>query len=187
MTRRRRDGLTDYRVRKKAVTSQGVLIAVRISGKNITAQFVKPLVAGDKVLVAVHSHALRKLGWKGSTKSTPAAYLIGLVAGRKALDKGVKEAFLYSGVRPFIRGSRTAAFMKGVVDGGIKIPISEDAFPAEDRLTGKFIAAYAEKLLQDDKHAYQRRFGTLLKSGFKPEEYPTHFETAKKIILGEKK
>jgi large subunit ribosomal protein L18 len=185
MARRRRDGQTDYRVRRKAVSSHGVLLAVRISDKNIIAQFIRPQVGGDKAIVSVHSHALQKLGWKGSMKSPPASYLMGLVAGRRALDKGIKQAYVYNGVRPFVKGSRVAAFAKGVTDSGVAIPMSDDAYPSPERLNGKFIATYAEKL-QADKHLYQRKFGRLLKSGFRPEDYPKHFDQVKAIILGEK-
>ncbi len=95
------------------------MLVVRVSNKNVSSQFVKPKVKGDEVLSSAHSRQLRKLGWAGSLKSTPACYLLGLLAGKKAKDKGVKEAVLYNGLVPFIKGSRIAAFVKGVVDSGV--------------------------------------------------------------------
>ena len=177
-------GLTDYRARKRAVASHRILLVVRFSGKNVSAQFVRPDVKGDGVLSSVHSHSLRKLKWKGSLKSLPACYLLGLLAGKKAVEKGVKDAVLYNGLNPFIKGSRIAAFVKGARDGGVQIPVSEDVLPPEERLRGDTIARYASSMLNEDKEAYQKRFSSLLSGGFKPEEYPAQFDKAKQAIQG---
>lgn len=187
LLRRRREGVTDYRARKRAITSQMPLLVIRISNKNVSSQFVKPTVKGDVVLSASHSKELAKLGWHGSAKSTPACYLLGLLAGKKALAAGVKEAVVYNGVVPFIRGSRVAALLKGVVDAGVQVPVGEEAFPDADRLSGKSIADYATKLASEDKEAYARSFSALLKGGFNPEGYPSEFEKVKGVISGAKK
>ncbi|HXW95569.1 MAG TPA: 50S ribosomal protein L18 [Nitrososphaerales archaeon] len=184
LLRRRREGVTDYRSRKRAITSQKPLLVVRMSNKNVSSQFVKPTVKGDVVLSASHSKELVKLGWRGSTKSTPACYLLGLLAGKKALAAGVKEAVAYNGLVPFIRGSRVAALLKGVVDSGVRVPVGEEAFPDADRLTGKSISEYAAKLAGEDREAYSRSFSALLKGGFNPEAYPAEFEKVKAAISG---
>lgn len=184
LLKRRREGITDYRARKRAITSSRPLLVVRISNKNVSSQFVKPTVKGDVVLSAAHSKELSKLGWKGSPKSTPACYLLGLLAGKKALSSGVKEAVVYNGLVPFIKGSRIAAFLKGVIDAGVRVPVGEEAFPSEERLSGKTIAEYATRLSSEDKGAYERSYSALLKEGFKPEEYPTQFEKLKAAITG---
>ena len=184
LLRRRREGVTDYRSRKRAITSQKPLLVIRMSNKNVSSQFVKPTVKGDVVLSATHSKELMKLGWHGSAKSTPACYLLGLLAGKKALAAGVTEAVAYNGLVPFIRGSRVAALLKGVVDSGVKVPVGEEAFPDADRLRGKVIADYAAKLAGEDKEAYSKGFSSLLKSGFKPEAYPAEFEKVKAAISG---
>jgi large subunit ribosomal protein L18 len=186
LLRRRREGVTDYRSRKRAITSQKPLLVVRFSNKNVSSQFVKPTVKGDVVLSSAHSKELAKMGWHGSPKSTPACYLLGMLAGRKAAGKGVKGAVLYNGLLPFIKGARVAAFLKGVVEAGVEVPVGEEAFPQEDRLTGKAIAAYAGKLAADDKKAYQKTYSGLLKSGFRPEDYPTEFEKVRSAIMGGK-
>jgi large subunit ribosomal protein L18 len=184
LLRRRREGVTDYRSRKRAIVSQKPLLVVRVSNRNVTSQFVKPTVKGDVVLSACHSKDLAKLGWHGSTKSTPACYLLGLLAGKKALAAGVREAVAYNGLVPFIRGSRVAALLKGVVDSGVQVPVGEEAFPDADRLAGKSIADYATKLAEEDKDAYSKSFSALLKGGFKPESYPAEFEKVKATIAG---
>jgi large subunit ribosomal protein L18 len=187
LLRRRREGVTDYRARKRAITSHKPLLVVRISNKNVTAQFVRPMVKGDVVLSASHSKELAKVGWHGSPKSTPACYLLGVLAGKKAKASGVKEAVAYTGLVPFIRGSRVAALLKGVVDAGVAIPMGEGAFPNEDRMTGKSIADFASKLAAEDKKAYSRTFSALLKAGFRPEDYPAEFEKAKDAISGRRR
>ena len=184
LLRRRREGVTDYRARKRAITSQKPLLVVRVSNKNVASQFVKPAVKGDVVLSSAHSKELVKLGWKGSAKSTPACYLLGLLAGKKALKAGVKEAVAYNGVVPFISGSRVAALLKGVIDSGVAVPVGEEALPSEDRMNGKSISEYAAKLAAEDKEGYGRAFSALLKAGFKPEDYPAEFERVKASILG---
>jgi len=184
LLRRRREGVTDYRARKRAITSQKPLLVIRISNKNVSSQFVKPTVKGDVVLSAAHSKELAKLGWRGSSKSTPACYLLGLIAGKKALAAGVKEAVAYNGLIPFIRGSRAAALRKGVVDAGVSVPVGEEAFPSAERISGKSIAEYAAARSKEDKDAYSREFSGFLKAGFKPEDYEAEFEKAKAAIAG---
>jgi large subunit ribosomal protein L18 len=184
LLRRRREGVTDYRARKRAITSQRPLLVIRVSNKNVSSQFVKPTVKGDVVLSASHSKELAKLGWHGSAKSTPACYLLGLLAGKKALAAGVNEAVAYNGLVPFIRGSRVAALLKGVVDAGVQVPVGEEAFPDADRLSGKSIADFATRLSGEDKDAYSRSFSALLKGGFRPESYPAEFEKVKAAISG---
>ena len=185
MYRRRRSGATNYNSRRKAISSRGTLLAVRISDKNVSAQFLKPTVTGDLVLASAHSHALRKLGWAGSLKSVPACYLLGLWAGKNAKQKGIESAYLYNGVAPFVKGSRISAFVKGVIDGGVEVPFAEEAMPSEERLKGENIAKYAQELAKD-KEAYERRFSGLLKQGFRPEDYAQNYARTKDAILGAK-
>ena len=184
LLRRRREGVTDYRARRRAITSEKPLLVIRISNKNVSSQFVKPTVKGDVVLSATHSKELVKKGWHGSAKSTPACYLLGLLAGKKALAAGVKEAVAYNGLVPFIKGSRVAALLKGVVDAGVRVPVGEEALPDAERLAGKSIADYATKLAADDREAYEKSFSALLRGGFKPEDYPAEYEKVKAAIMG---
>jgi large subunit ribosomal protein L18 len=187
LLKRRRQGQTDYRARRRAIASQKPLLVVRVSNKNVSSQFLTPTAKGDLVVSSAHSRELSKLGWKGSLKSTPACYLLGMLAGKKALGKGVKEAVLYTGVLPFIRGARVAAFVKGAIDAGVQIPMSEEVFPSEDRISGKSISDFATALSTEDATEYKRRFSQLLKSGFDPKDYPGQVEKTKAAIAGGKK
>ncbi|MDG6914723.1 MAG: 50S ribosomal protein L18 [Nitrososphaerota archaeon] len=181
--RRRRMGVTDYRVRKKIVTSSVPLLAVRVSSKNVSAQFIRPKAQGDAVLSSTHSKSLKKLGWKGSTKSVPACYLLGLLAGKRAKEQGVESANLYTGLAKFVKGSRVSALVKGVRDAGVDVPMSDEVVPSQERLSGKATAEYAQSLLAGDKEKYSRVFSGLLKAGFKPEEYAERATAMKDTIL----
>jgi large subunit ribosomal protein L18 len=181
--RRRRMGATDYRARKKMITSSVPLLAVRVSSKNVSAQFIRPKAEGDQVLSAAHSRNLRKLGWKGSSKSVPACYLLGLLAGKRAKEHGVEKAYLYNGLSLFVNGSRVSALVKGVKDAGIDVPMSDEAIPSEERITGKATAEYAKSLLAENKEKYSKVFSGLLRTGFKPEEYAENATALKQVIL----
>ncbi len=181
--RRRRMGATDYRARKKIITSSVPLLAVRVSSKNVSAQFIKPKAEGDQVLSASHSRNLRKMGWKGSAKSVPACYLLGLLAGKRAKESGVKEANLYNGLSLFVKGSRVSAVVKGVKDAGVDVPMAEEAAPSEERITGKATADYAKSLMSEDEARYSKIFSGLIKAGFKPEEYAENAARVKQAIL----
>jgi len=184
LLRRRREGVTDYRSRRRAITAHKVLLVVRISNKNVSSQFVVPKVSGDTVVASAHSRELLKLGWHGSLKSTPACYLLGMIAGKKARANGVKEAVIYNGLSPFVKGGRVGALVKGVVEAGVKVPVGEEAFPSDDRLTGKAIADYASKVSGESRDDYEKGFSRMLKDGFRPEEYQTQFERVKVAIAG---
>lgn len=181
--RRRRMGATDYRARKKIITSSVPLLAVRVSSKNVSAQFIRPKAQGDEVVSYAHSRNLKKLGWKGSGKSVPACYLLGLLAGKRAKDQGIEKAYLYNGLSSFVNGSRISALVKGVKDSGVDVPMSDDVAPSEDRITGKTTAEYAKSLLAADKEKYSKVFSGLIKVGFKPEEYEANASAVKQVIL----
>lgn len=181
--RRRRMGVTDYRARKKIITSSVPLLAVRVSTRNVSAQFIKPRAHGDEVVSSAHSRNLAKLGWKGSLKSVPACYLLGLLAGKRAKEGGVERAYLYNGLSRFITGSRVAAVVKGVRDAGVDVPMDEEVAPSEERITGRAAAEYAKSLLAEDKTKYSRLFSGLIRTGFKPEEYADKAAALKQVIL----
>jgi len=181
--RRRREGKTNYRRRRKAVLSKRPLLYVFVSGKNTSIQVISPRSTGDTVLVSANSRELIKYGWKSSRRSIPGAYLTGLLLGAKAQAAGVKDAILYTNVRAYHAGGRTAAAVKGIEDAGFKLPVGEESLPKEERISGKHVAEFAAKIKEADPEGYQTRFSSMLKAGVKPEELPEHFEAAKARIL----
>jgi large subunit ribosomal protein L18 len=172
---------TNYRKRKNILIGKHVFAAVRISNQNVLMQISKPAKVGDQILVSAHSRELIKNGWHGSRKSIPACYLTGLLAGRKAIAKGVTQCILYTGNRMY--APKIAACVKGVIDAGVNITVDKETLPDEDRISGKHIADYAN-LLKDDKQTYNARFSGLLKAKFAPEGYPDHLDEVKGSILG---
>ena len=165
---------TNYRKRQALLISKQDFVTIKITNQNVIAQVLKPEIQGDIVRVSTHSRELRRYGWKGSLNSLPACYLVGLILGRKALEKGADKAVLYIGNKPFT--SRIAACMKGIVQAGINIPISSESYPTEHRLNGQHIAEYALKIKTEDINKYNKYFSSLLREGLVPEYYQSHVE-----------
>ena len=138
--RRRREGKTDYRKRLKLLKSRKTRIVVRNSLKNIYVQFVEYDEVGDKIFAsAVSKELINKYQWNFPTSTTPAAYLTGLLAAKRAKDKGVSKGVLDIGLKTPVKGSKVFAALKGVLDAGIECPHSDDKLPSEDRLLGKHL------------------------------------------------
>lgn len=179
--KRIRQNKTNYRKRSAILIGRRPFITTKISSQNISAQTLKPTLTGDVVIASAHSRELIHHGWKGAMNSMPACYLIGLLLGKKSIEKGATNAVLYTGNHPFT--TRIAACLKGIVDSGINIPVSKESLPGEDRVSGKHIAEYAD-LLKDNQEKYNSRFSALIKQGLRPEDYPKHFEEIRMKISG---
>jgi large subunit ribosomal protein L18 len=182
--KRNREGRTNYRKRAAILISKSPFVTIKISSQNVMCQVLKPSLGGDFVISSVHSRELKNYGWKGSMNSIPACYLIGLLAAKKTLAAGIKNAILYTGNDHFT--SRIAACLKGIVAAGLDVPVSKDILPEDTRITGKHISEYAGKL-KADSEKYEERFSSLLKAGLKPEDYPFHCEVVRRKILEGKK
>lgn len=139
--RRKRENRTNYPRRLKLLISGKPRLVLRVTNQKLIAQLVKFNPKGDKVIVAIDSYALKKLGWKHSCKNTPAAYLTGLLFGKKVMDKNIKEAVFDIGVKCPLRKSRIYSFLKGVLDSKLKVAHSGEIFPDEERITGKHISS----------------------------------------------
>jgi large subunit ribosomal protein L18 len=179
--KRIRSDKTNYRKRAALLIGRHSFVTVKVSDQNVAAQVLKPTPTGDIVIASAHSRELAKQDWKGAFNNLPACYLTGLLMGKKTLEKGVKNAVLYIGKDHFT--SRVAACLKGIVDSGVTMPVSEESLPPEERITGRHIAKYASTL-KEDQEEYNSRFSAILKNGLKPEDYPTHFEEVRSKISG---
>ena len=139
-SRRHREGRTDYRRRLNLLKSRKTRLVVRKSLKNTMVQFVEYYPEGDKVLVSsISNELIKNYNWKYSTSSTSAAYLTGLLAGKKANEKGIKECILDIGRYRPTTGNKLFAALKGVIDAGVECPYEEAKIPAEDRILGKHL------------------------------------------------
>ncbi len=179
--KRIRSDKTNYRKRAALLIGRHSFVTVKVSDQNVVTQVIKPTPTGDIVIASAHSRELAKHGWKGAFNNLPACYLTGLLLGKKALEKGIKNAVLYIGKDHFT--SRVAACLKGIVDSGVSMPISEESLPDDERITGQHIAEYAG-MLKENQEEFNSRFSALLKNGLNPEEYPSHFEEVSTKISG---
>ena len=181
--RRIRERKTNYRKREKLLVSKKDFVTVNVSDQNISAQLIRPELLGDKVMASVHSNELLSYGWKGSRKNIPSCYLVGLLLGKKCLQKKISSAILYIGKRHFT--TKIAACLKGLSEAGLEMPFSENILPSEDRIQGNHIADYAKKLKANDD-VYKSRFSSNLGLGLEPEKYPSHFSEVKDKIVNDK-
>ncbi len=177
--RRKHEGKTNYSKRLKLLFSRKGRLVVRWSNRKIIAQLVQFTPQGDKVLVSTDSLALRKYGWSYSCKNLPAAYLTGFLFGKKAAERKYKEEMvLDTGFKHPLHKGKIYAFLKGVLDAGIKVPHGgEGLFPDEERIQGKHIQDYAGKVRGD-----KVRFAQYLKSNAAPENIPLIFTQVKQKI-----
>jgi large subunit ribosomal protein L18 len=135
--RRHRERKTDYRRRLKLLRSKKPRIVVRKSLKMIRVQFIEYDPQGDKILVSSLSNELtRDYGWKYSLSTTPAAYLTGLLAGKRAKEKGIEEGVLDIGLYHPTVGGTVFAVLKGIVDAGVICPHDAEMLPKDDRIFG---------------------------------------------------
>ena len=181
--RRIRERKTNYRKREKLLVGKKDFVTVNVSDQNISAQLIRPELLGDKVMASVHSNELLSYGWKGSRKNIPSCYLVGLLLGKKCLQKKISSAILYIGKRHFT--TKIAACLKGLSEAGLEMPFSENILPSEDRIQGNHIADYAKKL-KANEDVYKSRFSSNLGSGLEPEKYPSHFSEVKDKIVNDK-
>ncbi|MEM0445513.1 MAG: 50S ribosomal protein L18 [Nitrososphaerota archaeon] len=140
--RRALSGHTNYRKRLKLVKSGKPRLVVRRSNKYLTVQLVESRRGGDYTAVTVTTKMLSKYGWQGGGKNIPAAYLAGLLAGKKATSKGYGEAIVDLGMHAPHPGSRLFAAVRGALDAGLKITSDKEMLPSEDRIAGKHVSDY---------------------------------------------
>ena len=137
---RRRRGITNYRKRLALLKSGIPRAVVRFSNAKVTVQIIDFAKEGDKVLASANSADVAGAGWKGSKTNIPASYLSGMMAAKRALKAGVSSAVLDIGRITPTPGGRAFATLKGLVDGGLEIPHSDDLFPDETRISGSHIS-----------------------------------------------
>ncbi|MCJ7574836.1 50S ribosomal protein L18 [Candidatus Bathyarchaeota archaeon] len=180
--RRRMEHKTDYQARRILATSEAPRFVVRVSNKNLVVQLVKSEIAGDLIITqAASKELIERYHWQASSTNIPAAYLVGLIAGHKAIKEGVDNANLDLGLKRPTKGSKIFAVVKGAIDAGLKIPCDSDVIPPPERISGGDIAKYAEVI--GDPFDYERLFSVYLKRGLRPEALPTHFEETKSKIM----
>ncbi len=182
--RRRREHRTDYKARRTLATSTTPRLVVRQSGRGILTQIIRSEKEGDYIATQATSAELaKKYGWKGGTKNTPAAYLLGFIVGYKALKGGTEAANLDIGLRTPSKGSMIFAAAMGAADAGLKVPCDSDIMPSSDRVEGADIASYAKAIAETPDYA--NKFSDYLRKSLRPEEIVDHFRSVKSKIQEE--
>ncbi len=146
--RRRREGKTDYRKRISLIKSRKKRLVVRIQNNTIISQIIEYNPKGDETITQAISKELKEYGYEGNYSNIPAAYLTGLLIGKRAQEKEIKEAVLDIGRRTPVKGSKTFAVLKGAVEAGMEIPHGKKVLPDEERIKGKHIEEYKDKDLK---------------------------------------
>ena len=149
--RRRREGATDYYIRRKLLNGRETRAVVRRSSKYITVQFVDFAMEGDLVVASAISKDLKEKGWTYSCANMPAAYLTGYLAGKRAVAAGLEYAVLDIGMQKPAKGGVLFAVVKGMVDAGLEVPHGESVVPSEDRINGKHIDDKVEAAMNSVK------------------------------------
>ena len=181
--KRKREGRTYYKKRLRLLLSNKYRFVVRKSLRNLQVSVIQYAPKGDKILFTVNAVTLNKIGWKGDTGNLPSSYLIGMLAGKKAVELGIKEAILDLGFNNSTKGSRLYAAVAGAVEAGLNIPHDEGVLPSRDRISGEHIAKYAQELKKNTSKS-SKQFSGLEKKGLNPEELVKHFNETKVKIHG---
>ena len=141
--KRRRQGKTNYSKRLKTLTGNIPRIVVRKSNRYLTAQDIESKESQDKIIIGVNSKDLLEYDWPkeqaGSLKSVPAAYLTGVLLGKKMKDLGKENGILDIGLERTKKKGRIYSVLKGVLDSGIKINHKKEILPDEKRISGEHL------------------------------------------------
>ncbi|WP_226039039.1 50S ribosomal protein L18 [Natrinema sp. DC36] len=170
--RRRREVRTDYHQRLRLLKSGKPRLVARKSNKHTTAQLITPGPQGDETLASAHSSDLAEYGWDAPTSNISAAYLTGLLAGKRAVDAGLEEAVLDIGLNTATPGNKVFAVQEGAIDAGLEIPHNDSVLADWSRTRGEHIAEYAEQL---DEPLYSGEFDAT--------DLPEHFDEVREAIL----
>jgi len=177
----RRKDKTDYKKRLKLLLSGRPRLVIRRMSRGITAQVIEYSAEGDKVLASASSRELAKQGWNGGSKNLPSAYLVGYSIGAKASRKGIKKAVLDIGLVKSVKESRIYAALKGAIDAGLDIPVSENVLPKKERIQGNHIKEYIGLL--KGKTDGSEQILSYLKKETTLKDLPKHLEDTKKMIM----
>src|SRR3989442_12111882 len=172
--RRRREGKTDYKLRRALVKSGKPRAVVRLTNKYVTVQITDATLTGDIVRASASSRELPKLGWKGALGNLPSAYLTGALAARRAVQRGIREAILDLGLKGPTKGSKLCAVLKGLADSGLIFPHSPEKLPPMERIGGNHIATYAKSLAGRDD-SYKKRINPYPRPGIKTVDLSGNF------------
>lgn len=141
--RRRKENKTDYLKRLKLLKGEKPRILFRKTNRYIISEYVESKEAQDKVIIGFDSRKLNEYGWpkdaQGSLKSITASYLTGYLIGKTIIKEKLENPILDSGMNRVLHKNKIYAFIKGLIDSGIKINCKKEFFPEESRIKGQHL------------------------------------------------
>ncbi len=154
--RRRYEGKTDYLARQELLKSEDSRVVVRKSNRYMHISLVSSSEAQDKVICIANSKELLSQGWDaknaGSLKGLVASYLTGRMLAKRAVKHGINKAIIDIGIQRNVAEGRLYAVLKGLVDGGMKVPHSAEVLPTLERLKhNPNTKGYIEKIAENVK------------------------------------
>lgn len=195
---------------------------VRITNRDIICQVAYATVTGDMIMAAAYSHELPRYGVPLGLTNYAAAYATGLLLARRILAKlglgtryrGVdvvtgedfNVAPIKKGPSPFTcildvglartsTGSRIFAALKGMCDGGVRVPHSDRRFvgynaakkeldPAVLRkyIFGGHVSAYMALLQEKQPEKYKTHFSRYIAQNIKPSDIEKMYKEAHQKI-----
>ncbi|MEK6842429.1 MAG: 50S ribosomal protein L18 [Nanoarchaeota archaeon] len=160
LKRRRKESKTDYMKRLKLLKSEKPRIVFRKTNRYVIAQYITNKETQDKIEFGVSSKSLLKHGWpeefKGSLKSIPASYLTGLLIGKMIIKNKKQTPIADFGMARGIHGSKIFAFLKGLVNSGLKIKHESKIFPSEERIKGTHLKKDFSKIFGKIKSSIEK-------------------------------
>jgi len=157
---RRIKNKTDYHKRLKLLKSGAPRVTFRKTNRYVIAQYVTSREAQDKIEFGITSKKLKNYGWPdkfdGSLKSITASYLTGLLMGKEIIKNKMKTPIVDFGMTRVLSKNRTFGFIKGLIDAGVEIKCSEDHFPDEERIEGKYMKEDFSKTFKEIKSKIEK-------------------------------
>jgi len=153
--RRRLEGKTDYKARLALLKAEKPRLVIRRTNRYIIVQIVTSEAAQDKIVAGTSSKILLSKGLPpesaGILKGLGAAYLTGFLIGKKALEAGIKDAILDSGMHVNVKNSRIYAALKGALDAGLNVPHNPEVLPQMENIKSEKISKIFDKIIGENK------------------------------------
>ena len=160
LKRRRRENKTDYLKRLKLLKSDSPRIVFRKTNKYLIVQYTTSEETKDKIEIGMTSKKLINYGWpkdlEGSLKSLPASYLVGLLIGKEILKNKKETPIVDFGMIRIVSKSKVHAFLKGLVDSGVKLKHKKENFPNDERISGKHLKKDFSKIFNEIKSKIEK-------------------------------
>ena len=141
--RRRKENKTDYLKRLKLLKGEKPRIVFRKTNRFIISEYILSKEAQDQAIFGFDSRKLNEYGWpknaQGSLKSTTASYLAGYLTGKTIIKQKLETPILDAGMNRVLHKNKIYAFIKGMIDSGIKINCEKEFFPEESRIKGQHL------------------------------------------------